>query len=61
MLDLSDGRFSLDEWEKVFEEAKKECCKAGEESMDEGRLPLQGFLERVVEGKVEGERGWKTG
>ena len=63
LLDLSEGEFDLDVWEKAHDAAKQECCKEqlGEDAMEEGKPSLHGFVERVVEGRVEKERGWKNG
>lgn len=62
-MDLSEGEFDLDVWEKAHDAAKQECCKEqlGEDAMEEGKPSLHGFVERVVEGRVEKERGWKNG
>lgn len=63
ILDLSEGEFNIDAWEKAHDKAKEECCKEqlGEDAMEEGKPSLQGFVERVVETRVEKERAWKNG
>ncbi|CAD0089085.1 unnamed protein product [Aureobasidium vineae] len=63
VLDLSEGEFDLDTWEKAHDKAKEECCKEqlSEDAMEEGKPSLQGFVERVVEARVEKERAWKNG
>ncbi|THV67696.1 hypothetical protein D6D19_10212 [Aureobasidium pullulans] len=62
LLDLSEGEFDLDTWEKAHDKAKEECCKeqVSEDAMEEGKPSLQTFVERVVEGRVEKERAWKN-
>lgn len=63
ILDLSEGEFDLDTWEKAHDKAKEECCKEQleENAMEEGKPSLQGFVERVVEARVDKERAWKNG
>ncbi|KAI4759123.1 hypothetical protein E4T52_01055 [Aureobasidium sp. EXF-3400] len=63
ILDLSEGEFDLDTWEKAHDKAKEECCKeqVEENAMEEGKPSLQGFVERVVEARVDKERAWKNG
>ncbi|KAI4749022.1 hypothetical protein E4T50_00681 [Aureobasidium sp. EXF-12298] len=63
ILDLSEGEFDLDTWEKAHDKAKEECCKEqlGDAAMEEGKPSLQGFVERVVEARVDKERAWKNG
>ncbi|CAD0109112.1 unnamed protein product [Aureobasidium uvarum] len=63
ILDLSEGEFDLDTWEKAHDKAKEECCKEqlSEDAMEEGKPSLQGFVERVVEARVDKERAWKNG
>lgn len=63
IMDESQGSFDLTLWDKVFDEAKRACCKPEDGDMDEDRkkLDMQTFVERVVEAKVEMERGWKNG
>jgi exosome complex component RRP46 len=63
ILDLSEGEFDLDTWEKAHDRAKEECCKEQLDgnAMDEGKPSLQGFVERVVEARVDKERAWKNG
>lgn len=62
-MDESEGAFDLDTWEKVHDEAKKACCNLQEGEMDEDRQTpsMQTFVERVIEAKIDQERGWKNG
>lgn len=62
-MDESEGSFDIPTWEKVYDEVKKACCKLEEGEMDEDRQNpnMQTFVERVIEAKVDGERGWKHG
>ncbi|KAI4729055.1 hypothetical protein E4T49_03227 [Aureobasidium sp. EXF-10728] len=63
ILDLSEGDFDLATWEKAHDKAKDECCKEqlSEDAMEEGKPSLQGFVERVVEARVDKTRAWKNG
>jgi len=64
ILDLSEGEFDIDTWEKAHDKAKQECCKEqleDSDAMEEGKPSLQGFVERVVEARVDKERAWKNG
>jgi exosome complex component RRP46 len=62
-LDLSEGEFDIATWEKAHDKAKEECCKevVDGDGMEEGKPSLQGFVERVVEARVDKERAWKNG
>lgn len=61
----SEGAFSIDEWDHVYEEAKQICYKEneadGDQKMDQDSAPqnLQGMVEKVIAEKVEKERKWK--
>lgn len=63
ILDLSEGEFDMDTWEKAHDKAKEECCKEqpSEDAMEEGKPSLQAFVERVVEASVDKQRAWKNG
>ncbi|KAI4749347.1 hypothetical protein E4T50_00467 [Aureobasidium sp. EXF-12298] len=63
VLDLSEGDFDMDTWEKAHDKAKEECCKEqlSEDAMEEGKPSLQTFMERVVEASVDKQRAWKNG
>ncbi|KAH0003914.1 hypothetical protein KCU78_g13655, partial [Aureobasidium melanogenum] len=63
VLDLSEGEFDMDTWEKAHDKAKEECCKEqlSEDAMEEGKPSLQTFMERVVEASVDKQRAWKNG
>ncbi|KAH0355204.1 hypothetical protein KCU83_g2001, partial [Aureobasidium melanogenum] len=63
VLDLSEGEFDMDTWEKAHDKAKEECCKEqlSEGAMEEGKPSLQAFMERVVEASVDKQRAWKNG
>jgi exosome complex component RRP46 len=63
ILDLSEGEFDIATWEKAHDKAKEECCKevVDGDGMEEGKPSLQGFVERVVEARVDKERAWKNG
>lgn len=63
LLNESQGAFTIDEWDAVYELAQRACCKRLQEEMDEDRkhVDMQTFVERVLGAKVESERGWKNG
>lgn len=63
ILDLSEGEFDMDTWDKAHDKAKEECCKEqlSEDAMEEGKPSLQAFVERVVEASVDKQRAWKNG
>ncbi|KAG9541030.1 hypothetical protein KCU71_g19479, partial [Aureobasidium melanogenum] len=63
VLDLSEGEFDMDTWEKAHDKAKEECCKEqlSEDAMEDGKPSLQTFMERVVEASVDKQRAWKNG
>lgn len=62
IMEESEGSFDLPIWDKIYDEAKKVCCKPGENDMDEDRHQpnIHTFVERVIEAKVDSERGWKN-
>ncbi|KAG9821178.1 hypothetical protein KCU98_g14504, partial [Aureobasidium melanogenum] len=63
VLNLSEGEFDMDIWEKAHDKAKEGCCKEqlSEDAMEDGKPSLQVFTERVVEASVDKQRAWKNG
>jgi len=61
ILDESEGMFSIDVWDSVYDQAERACCDAQEGDMDQDRQEpsMQTFVERVVDAKVDKDRSWK--
>ena len=63
----SEGRFSMDTWEKVIGEAEHVCRsnisnyrEDGDICMDiEGKVSMEGFLRSVVGRKISADQRWK--
>jgi exosome complex component RRP46 len=63
----SEGDFSIDDWDLIFEKASRICCGVGEAvdvdaMLDEGEDDnggLTGFLRSTLEGKVTSDLKWR--
>lgn len=68
----SEGNFSLDEWEEVYDQAESICCMTERESEDDAedmevdgdhppatKTTLEGYMREVMRTKVEGDQKWK--
>jgi exosome complex component RRP46 len=65
LLAESEGEFSIDEWDKVFNLAQELCCghvegkNDGMMEIDGGRQSTQSFLVDTISKKVEIDLKWK--
>lgn len=64
LVNLSEGSFTMKEWDSIYETAEKVCCgeeRDGDEMKDEevdtGRI---GFVRSVMEEKVSKDLAWKS-
>ena len=66
LLAESEGSFDIDQWEKVYAEAKSICYKdrtaGGDDAMeqDDKAQNLQSFMEDALEERVQKARNWKA-
>lgn len=64
----SEGIFTIDEWEKLYEMGKRLCCNGVEtgddntmldDALDENGGKMMTFVKSVLEGKVQNDLHWK--
>lgn len=67
LVDESEGYYSIDDWDIIFEKAQRICCGAEEvanmdamlDEGEEGNGGLTGFLRSTLEEKVASDLKWR--
>lgn len=64
LVNLSEGSFTMKEWDGIFEAAERICCgeERDEDKMDDGEQDtgMIGFVRSVMEEKVSKDLAWKA-
>lgn len=65
LVNLSEGSFTMEQWEDVYAQAEKICCGTTEVDpdamVDEGEnAGMMGFVKTVMEEKVQKDLAWRT-
>jgi exosome complex component RRP46 len=63
----SEGDFNIDDWDLIFEKARRICCGVGEaadvdamlDEGEDGNGGLTGFLRSTLEGKATSDLKWR--
>jgi exosome complex component RRP46 len=67
LVDESEGDFSIDDWDLIFEKAQRICCGTGQaadvdamlDEGEEGNGGLTGFLRSTLKEKVTSDLKWR--
>lgn len=61
LVNLSEGSFTMQEWDSIYEAAERICCghadAMNDEEVDTGMI---GFVRSVMEEKVSKDLAWKS-
>ncbi len=62
VVNLSEGNFSVNEWDSVYEHAESICCGSSDpdDMVEEENGGMMQFVKSVMEDKVQKDLAWKS-